>query len=167
MGFRIDLVGENASLAAQAGIRATRLRASVLLASAAFAGLAGAIQLFGLSHRLTTGLTGGVGYTGVLVAVLGRSRPVAVATAAVVFAALVTGGEALERDGVPRTLSAVVQAVLIVGVALWRRGGGSGPDVRDAHRRLLGGRARRRPAPRRARRHRRRRASWSASARVR
>lgn len=123
VGFRVDLVGESPSLAAQAGIRATRLRAGVLLMSAAFAGLAGAIQLLGLSHRLTTGLTGGVGYTGLLVAVLGRSRPVAVATAAVVFAALVTGGEALERDGVPRTLSAVVQAVLIVGVALATRRG--------------------------------------------
>jgi simple sugar transport system permease protein len=123
VGFRVDLVGESPSLAAQAGIRATRLRAGVLLMSAAFAGLAGSIQLLGLSHRLTTGLTGGVGYTGLLVAVLGRSRPVAVATAAVVFAALVTGGEALERDGVPRTLSAVVQAVLIVGVALATRRG--------------------------------------------
>lgn len=123
VGFRVDLVGESPSLAAQAGIRATRLRAGVLLMSAAFAGLAGAIQLLGLSHRLTTGLTGGVGYTGLLVAVLGRSRPIAVAIAAVVFAALVTGGEALERDGVPRTLSAVVQAVLIVGVALATRRG--------------------------------------------
>lgn len=123
VGFRVDLVGESPSLAAQAGIRATRLRAGVLLMSAAFAGLAGAIQLLGLSHRLTTGLTGGVGYTGLLVAVLGRSRPLAVAMAGLVFAALVTGGEALERDGVPRTLSAVVQAVLIVGVALATRRG--------------------------------------------
>lgn len=121
IGFRIDLVGESPSLAAQAGVRATRLRAGVLLASAALAGLAGVVQLYGLSHRLTTGLTGGVGYTGLLVAVLGRSRPLAVAAAAVVFAALVTGGEALEREGVPRTLSAVVQAVLIVGVALATR----------------------------------------------
>lgn len=123
VGFRIDLVGESPSLAAQAGIHATRLRAGVLLGSAAFAGLAGAVQLLGLSHRLTTGLTGGVGYTGLLVAVLGRSRPIAVAIAAVVFAALVTGGEALEREGVPRTLSGVVQALLIVGVALASRRG--------------------------------------------
>ncbi|MEO5724401.1 MAG: ABC transporter permease [Ilumatobacteraceae bacterium] len=117
-GFRIDLVGANPRLAAQAGVRPTRLRIEVLLISAAFAGLAGAVQLFGLSHRLTTGLTGGVGYTGLLVAVLGRSKPLVTAVAAVVFAALLTGGEALERAGVPRTLSAVVQMVLIIGVAL-------------------------------------------------
>jgi simple sugar transport system permease protein len=120
-GFRIDLVGANPSLAAQAGLRPQRLRIAVLMASAAVAGLAGTVQLFGLSHRLTTGLTGGVGFTGLLVAVLGRGRPIATAVAAVVFAALVTGGEALERDGVPRTLGAVLQGVLLIGVALATR----------------------------------------------
>jgi len=120
-GFRIDLVGANPSLAAQAGLRPQRLRIGVLMASAAVAGVAGTVQLFGLSHRLTTGLTGGVGFTGLLVAVLGRGRPIATAVAAVVFAALVTGGEALERDGVPRTLGAVIQGVLLIGVALATR----------------------------------------------
>jgi general nucleoside transport system permease protein len=120
-GFRVDLVGANPSLAAQAGLRPRRLRIGLLMASAAFAGVAGAVQLFGLSHRLTTGLTGGVGFTGLLVAVLGRGRPIATGIAAVVFAALVTGGEALERDGVPRTLGAVIQGILLVGVALATR----------------------------------------------
>ena len=123
VGFRIDLVGANPSLAAQSGTRPIRLRVGVLFVSAGFAGLAGAIQLFGLSHRLTTGLTGGVGYTGLLVAVIGRSRPLATALAAVVFAAIVTGGEAVERDGVPRTLSAVMQCVLIIGLAVATRRG--------------------------------------------
>jgi simple sugar transport system permease protein len=120
-GFRMDLVGANPSLAAQAGLRPRRMRVGLLMASAAFAGVAGTVQLFGLSHRLTTGLTAGVGFTGLLVAVLGRGRPIATALAAVVFAALVTGGEALERDGVPRTLGAVIQGVLLVGVALVTR----------------------------------------------
>jgi general nucleoside transport system permease protein len=120
-GFRVDLVGANPSLAAQAGLRPRRFRIGVLLASAAFAGIAGVVQLFGLSHQLTTGLTGGVGYTGLLVAVLGRGRPVTTSLAAVIFAALVTGGEAIEREGIPRTLGAVIQAVLIVGVALATR----------------------------------------------
>jgi ABC-type uncharacterized transport system permease subunit len=118
LGYRIDLVGANPSLAAQAGIRPVRLRVAMLLTSAALAGLAGAVQLFGVSYRLSTGLTGGVGYTGVLIAVLGRGRPIATGVAAIVFAILITGGESLEREGVPRTLSAVIQAVLIVGVAL-------------------------------------------------
>jgi simple sugar transport system permease protein len=105
------------------------MRIEVFLVSAALAGLAGAVQLFGVSHRLTTGLTGGVGYTGLLVAVLGRGRPAATGVAAVVFAALITGGESLEREGVPRTLGAVIQAVLIVGVALAVRRSSRGVTV--------------------------------------
>jgi ABC-type uncharacterized transport system permease subunit len=120
-GIRVDLVGANPALAAQAGLRPRRLRIELLLVSAAFAGVAGAVQLFGVSHRLTMGLTAGVGYTGVLVAVLGRARPVPAAVAAVVFAALLTGGEALERAGAARSLVNVVQAVLVIGVALATR----------------------------------------------
>jgi len=60
-GLRIDLFGANRSLAAQAGVRPRRAQARLLLISAGFAGCAGAVQLFGISHRLTPGLTGGVG----------------------------------------------------------------------------------------------------------
>ena len=114
-------MGANPALAAQAGVRPVAARIRLLLFSAAIAGLAGVVQLLGLSHRLTTGLTAGVGYTGLLVAVLGRARPLLAAAAAVVFAALITGGEALERSGVGRSLVNVVQAVLVVGVALATR----------------------------------------------
>jgi ABC-type uncharacterized transport system permease subunit len=53
--------------------------------------------------------------------VLGRARPVLSAIAAVVFAALLTGGEALERAGAARSLVNVVQAILVIGVALATR----------------------------------------------
>lgn len=118
VGLRIDLFGANRSLAAQAGVRPRRMQARLLLTSAAFAGVAGAIQLFGISHRLSPGLTGGVGYTGLLVAVLGRSRPLAIGVAALSFAALSTGGEALERAGAAREIVLVVQAVLVIATAV-------------------------------------------------
>jgi len=117
-GFRLDLLGANPSLAAQAGMSVVRDRAMLLLVSAGFAGLAGVIQLFGISHRLTPGLTGGVGYTGVLVAVLGRSRPLATTVAALGFAMLATGSEQLERDGAPREIVLVLQAVLVIATAI-------------------------------------------------
>jgi len=117
-GLRIDLFGANRSLAAQAGVRPRRAQARLLLISAGFAGCAGAVQLFGISHRLSPGLTGGVGYTGVLVAVLGRSRPFAVGVAALAFAALSTGGEALERAGAAREIVLVVQAVFVIATAV-------------------------------------------------
>lgn len=116
-GLRVDIAGANPILAAQAGVRPVRLRAALLLTSAAVAGVAGAVQLLGVTHRMTTGLAGGIGYTGVLVAVLARSRPLAVVGAAVAFASVLTGGAALEFDGVPRSVVVFAQAVVVVAAA--------------------------------------------------
>lgn len=122
-GLKVDLAGANPNLAAQAGLRPDRIKVRMLLVSAALAGVAAGVQLMGVSHRVTTGLTGGIGYTGVLVAVLGRSRPVPTAIAAVGFSALVGGGEALEFVDVPRSVVVLVQAIAVVAVAAGSRGG--------------------------------------------
>jgi simple sugar transport system permease protein len=121
VGLAVDLIGANRSLAAQGGLRPDLARVGLLLFSAGTAGIAGAIQLFGVSHRLTPGLTAGVGYTGLLVAVIGRARPLNTALAAVIFAFLTLGGEALEREGVPRAVSLIAQGLVVVGVALQGR----------------------------------------------
>ena len=121
VGLAVDLIGANRSLAAQGGLRPDLTRVGLLLFSAGTAGIAGAIQLFGVSHRLTPGLTAGVGYTGLLVAVIGRARPLNTALAAVIFAFLTLGGEALEREGVPRAVSLIAQGLVVVGVALQGR----------------------------------------------
>jgi simple sugar transport system permease protein len=123
-GLRVDLAGANPNLAGQAGLRPDRIKVRMLLLSAAFAGVAAAVQLMGVSHRVTTGLPGGIGYTGVLVAVLGRSRPIPTAVAAVGFAALVGGGEALEFVDVPRSVVVLVQAIAVIAVAAGTRGRG-------------------------------------------
>lgn len=121
IGLAVDLIGANRSLAAQGGLRPEFTRVGLLLFSAAAAGVAGAIQLFGISHRLTPGLTSGVGYTGLLVAVIGRGRPLNTALAALIFAFLTLGGEALERTGVPRAVSLLAQGLAVVAVALQGR----------------------------------------------
>lgn len=118
---RVELIGANPELAAQAGLRPVRARAGLLLLSAAFAGVAAAVQLLGVSHRVTTGLTGGIGYTALLVAVLGRRTALGTAVAALGFAALVGGGETLEFEGVPRSVVVLVQAVAVIAVAAGSR----------------------------------------------
>jgi simple sugar transport system permease protein len=115
---RTDLVGANPNLAAQSGLRPRRVRTRLLFVSAGFAGVAGAIQLIGVSERLTVGLTGGIGYVGVLVAVLGGRNPIGTVVAAIGFAALVSGGEALEFEGVPRSVAVLTQAVAVISVAV-------------------------------------------------
>ncbi len=120
-GLAVDLIGASPSLAAQGGLHPAFARVGLLLFSAGAAGIAGAIQLFGISHRLTPGLTAGVGYTGLLVAVIGRSRMLNTALAAVIFAFLTLSGEALERAGVPRAVSLLAQGLAVVAVAVQGR----------------------------------------------
>ena len=115
---RTDLVGANPNLAAQSGLRPRRARTRLLFVSAGFAGVAGAIQLIGVSERLTIGLTGGIGYVGVLVAVLGGRSPIGTVIAAIGFAALVSGGESLEFEGVPRSIAVLAQAIAVISVAV-------------------------------------------------
>lgn len=116
--LRVDLVGANPNLAALSGLRPRRIRFGLLLVSASFAGVAAAVQLLGVSQRVTTGLTGGIGYTGVLVAVLGGRGAVGTAAAAVLFAVLLSGGEAMEFGGVPRSVTVLTQAIAVVAVAV-------------------------------------------------
>jgi len=120
-GFRIDLLGGNTRLAAQAGVRPPLAIAGLLLWSAAIAGVAGAVQLMGTEFRLSLAITGGLGYMGLLVAVLGGGRAGWTVVAALGFAALSSGSGGAENLGVPRSIVLVIQGLIIVAVLFQRR----------------------------------------------
>ena len=93
----------------------------LLLVSGAVAGLAGIVQVIGANHRLSPGVTGGVGFTGLLMAVLGRGRPLPSVLVSFIFAALLTSGEELEGIGVARPVVLVVQGLIVLGAAMVQR----------------------------------------------
>ncbi len=130
-GFRIIAVGENASAARSAGlIDVERVTSRVFVASGAIAGLAGALQVLGVTFALYEDLSPGYGYTAIAVALLAGLDAWMVIPSAVLFAALESGGSAMQRDAnVPSTLVAVVEAVLIL-TALWLQRGGRWARVR-------------------------------------
>jgi len=117
-GFRLLAVGESPSAAASAGlidVRRTALRAFV--ASGALAGLAGAIEVLGVTFALYEDLSPGYGYTAIAVALLAGLDPWRVVLTSLLFAALQAGAGAMQRDaGVPSTLVSVIEALLILGV---------------------------------------------------
>ncbi|MEU0529234.1 ABC transporter permease [Amycolatopsis tolypomycina] len=96
------------------------------LISGASAGLAGWIQLAGADERLHPGISGGIGFSGLVVAVLGGGRPVPILLAGVGFAALGTGAGGIQLlTGTPAAIGTVVQALLLgagaVALAQFRR----------------------------------------------
>lgn len=134
-GFRVRAVGANARAAAMAGmIDVPRTALSAFLVSGALAGIAGGIEVTGVTFALYEGLSPGYGYTAIAVALLARLDPVLVIPSAFLFGALEAGATAMQRDAsVPSALVSVVEGSLVLfmlaaprlrvllGVALVRR----------------------------------------------
>lgn len=119
-GYRIRMSGLNRRFARYGGIDVERLGYRVLFASGALGGLVGGLLVLGVHHRFIDGaLTGPMwAWTGLMAALLAGSRPLGVAAAGLFFAAVQTGGLGMERaTEVPRELSRVVQALIILLVA--------------------------------------------------
>jgi simple sugar transport system permease protein len=123
-GFRIRAVGENESAAARAAIGVGRMRVATMALAGGVAGLAGLFDVLGPSGRFKLGFSADYGFTGIAVALLGRSRPLGVVGAALLFGALHKGAADLdfETENVTRDLATVLQAMVILTVCadgLW------------------------------------------------
>lgn len=119
-GFRLRLLGLNPRVAQTTGVAAIRTGTAALFLSGAFAGLAGAVMLASGSsaYRLTSGFASNIGWQGLLVALLARSRPLACIPMAILFAALRTGSGFLASTGVDRRIVDVVQALLVLALLI-------------------------------------------------
>jgi simple sugar transport system permease protein len=113
-GFSVRVAGGNPRAAEYLGLGISRRMVVVLAISGAIAGLAGAIELTGVTNRLQEGISVNYGYSGVLIAFLARGRLLAVGIAAFLFAALVVGSYALQTTGVAQPIATIIQALIIV-----------------------------------------------------
>lgn len=115
-GFRLLAVGENPCAAASAGlIDVSRVTTSAFLVSGGLAGLAGAVEVLGVTYALYENISPGYGYTAIAVALLAGLDPWRVVGSALLIGALEAGGSAMQRDaGVPVTLVAMIEALFIL-----------------------------------------------------
>ena len=127
LGFRIRAVGASEEAASVSGrIDAGRVVLVGFLGSGALAGLAGGVEVTGLTYALYEGLSPGWGYTAIAVALLAGLAPLAVVGTGILFGALEAGAGAMQRDaGIPAVWVIAVQALIILAVLamdrLWRR----------------------------------------------
>lgn len=118
LGFRLRMVGDSRPFARANGYSVRRLICVAFVASGTVAGLTGAAIAFGGTHRLIIGMGAGIGFEGVLVALLAVNRPGFVPLTALAYGYLRTGGEIIQITGnVPRDVVVVLQGLLIIGLA--------------------------------------------------
>ena len=134
-GFALRATGENPAAARFAGIRTGRVLLMVGALSGALAGLAGAGEVAGLKGYLTSDLSPGFGYTGIVVAMLAGLSPIGCVAAAVFIAAVFVGADSMSRAlGVSSYLADLIVALSLVTILLGEaaarfrlvRGGGEG-----------------------------------------
>jgi simple sugar transport system permease protein len=130
LGYRIRAVGHNPSAARYGGIKVRRHVVVALLLSGAFAGLAGAIQVYGLNYRMitdgsATGFTGSAGFNGIVAALFGQLHPIGTIPASFLFGALLVGANKLQRAmQVPSAFIIALNGLVVVFVVsseIWRR----------------------------------------------
>jgi ABC-type uncharacterized transport system permease subunit len=116
-GYELIVSGLNPAAARYAGIAVNaRLVAAALLAGGLGA-LAGTVEVLGQQHRLMDGISGGVGFTGIIVALLARLNPLAVIPAAVLYGGLTVGANAMQRRaGIPSSITFILQSLLVLMV---------------------------------------------------
>ena len=118
LGFQIRALGAAPEVARVSGrIRTTRVLAITFLASGAIAGLAGGVQVSGVTYTLLESFSPGWGYTAIAVALLAGLDPIGVIVTGVLFGALQAGAGAMQRDaGIPQVWVGVVEALVILAV---------------------------------------------------
>ncbi|MCJ7781928.1 MAG: ABC transporter permease [Acidimicrobiia bacterium] len=119
IGFEFRAVGFNPSGGRYAGMSVAWVYVSVMAVSGALAGIGGANQILGLEpYRGISNFAGTIGFDAIALALLGRSNPIGVLLAGLLFGALRAGGREMQgAAGIPIDLVLVLQALIIVMIA--------------------------------------------------
>jgi simple sugar transport system permease protein len=114
-GLRLRATGFNPNASRWAGINVGAQLARAMAISGAAAGLAGGIELLGVTHRLFERFAAGYGYSGIAVALLAQLHPLGSIASSLFFGALVTGAGELQRAaGISAGVATFGQAVVIL-----------------------------------------------------
>jgi ABC-type uncharacterized transport system permease subunit len=117
-GFRLRMLGHNPAMAARTGVSVRGLSVRVMFVSGGLAGLAGCSVLLGEQFRARPDFALGFGFAGIAVALIARSNVLAAIPAAVLFGAILAGGNLLEaKVQVPNALVSVIQGSIILAAA--------------------------------------------------
>ncbi len=118
LGFEIRTVGANPDAAKYAGINVKRTIILTMAMSGLLAGMAGAIEVSGLNYRHELGFSIGYGFDAIAIALLGKTHPLGVVLASILFAGMRNGGTRMQfLTQIPVDVISVIQALILLFVA--------------------------------------------------
>jgi len=115
LGFALRTLGANPVAARYSGMSPRKLIVIAMCLSGALAGFMALNEIMGSQHRLILEFTAGYGFVGIAVALMGRSHPLGIFLAALLFGALYQGGAdlAFEKPDVTRDMVIIIQGLII------------------------------------------------------
>ncbi|HUS94514.1 MAG TPA: ABC transporter permease [Patescibacteria group bacterium] len=117
-GFSLRTTGLNPDAAEYAGIRPKRWYVLSFVIAGSMAGMAGIMEVQGLSRALPVGFNAGYGFTAIAVSLLALNNPLAIIPSALIFALLTVGGDYLQiRAGLSVHIVSIFRALILLFVA--------------------------------------------------
>jgi simple sugar transport system permease protein len=118
LGFEIRTTGTNPDAARYAGINVKRMIVITMVLSGALAGLAGSIEVTALNYRHELGFSIGYGFDAIAIALLGKTHPMGVVLASILFGAMKNGATRMQfMTQIPVDIISVIQALILLFVA--------------------------------------------------
>ncbi|MBE7535979.1 MAG: ABC transporter permease [Anaerolineales bacterium] len=118
LGFEIKTVGLNPDAAKYAGVNVKRIIILTMALSGMLASLAGTVEVTGLNYRHELGFSLGYGFDAIAIALLGKSHPLGVVLASILFAAMRNGATRMQfLTQMPVDLISMLQALILLFVA--------------------------------------------------
>jgi simple sugar transport system permease protein len=117
-GFNLRTAGANPFAARYAGIKTGTWIVMAMTLSGALAGLAGSNEVLGVNYNLAMAFSSGYGFDSIALALLGRSHPLGVVLAALLFGTLRSGATRMQVvTGIPIDIISVIQAMILAFMA--------------------------------------------------
>ena len=118
IGFEIRTVGANPDAARYAGMRPRRLIILTMTMAGLLAGLAGAVQILGITHFMPAGYSTTIGFDGIAIALLGHAHPVGILFSGLLFGVMRAGAGFMQiQAGVPVQMVDVLGGVILFFLA--------------------------------------------------
>jgi general nucleoside transport system permease protein len=120
IGFEMRTVGANPGAARYAGVRIPRNIVMTMAISGALAGIAGTVEVLGVSicRCLPLFFSSGYGFDGIAIALLGKNNPFGILASAFLWGAMRNGADLMElNSGVSKYVITIIQALVLLFVA--------------------------------------------------